>query len=142
MKICIRLDWDFQQLAQLCDHRTAVALARSECDWRWFLPPRHYGVKVPLIETATRIKETLETMTPNRCVEHALDSGLLPYYHVTDPDGDTVSDGVHFTKKESEILQQTLDSLLHLTTFKDLCEKVTFFYINPNYLCISHSLNF
>lgn len=112
-------------MAQLCDYRTAVALARLECDWRWFLPPRQYGVKKSLVETASKIREILETMTPNRCVEHALESRLLPY-HVNDPDGDTVSDGVHLTKKESEILQQTLDALIHLTTFKELCEKVRF----------------
>lgn len=63
-------------------------------------------------------------MTPNRCVEHALENGLQPY-QVNDPDGDIVSDSMRLSKKESEILQQTLDALLHLTTFKELCEKVT-----------------
>lgn len=61
-------------------------------------------------------------MMPNRCVEYVLENALL-LDPVKDPDGDVVSDGLTLTKHESEIVTQTLDSLLHLTTYKDFCEK-------------------
>uniref|UniRef100_A0A336M9E7 Protein SERAC1 n=1 Tax=Culicoides sonorensis TaxID=179676 RepID=A0A336M9E7_CULSO len=115
-------DWDFQHLAQLCDYRTGIALARLECDHRWFLPPKHYGEKQTPIEVALSLKGILEKMMPNRCIEYALENGLQ-IHHMRDPEGDTVVDGMRLTKHENEIMTQALDALLHLTTFKDFCEK-------------------
>lgn len=106
----------------MCDARTAVALARSECDLRWFLPPRFYGIKKSLFEIANNIRMILEPMLPNGCVEHALENGLL-LYQEKDPEGDIVSDGMRLTKREHDVMQQTLDALLHLTTFEEFCRK-------------------
>ncbi|XP_063709707.1 protein SERAC1 isoform X2 [Culicoides brevitarsis] len=115
-------DWDFQHLAQLCDYRTAIALARAECDLRWFLRPPCYGVKQTPLETALSLKALLEQMGPNRCIEYALENNLQ-IHQMRDPEGDTVVDGMRLTKHENEIMTQALDALLHLTTFKDFCEK-------------------
>lgn len=75
------------------------------------------------LETALSLKAILEQMMPNQCIEYALENGLQ-IHQMRDPEGDTVVDGMRLTKHENEIMTQSLDALLHLTTFKDFCEKV------------------
>lgn len=75
------------------------------------------------LETVLSLKTVLEQMMPNRCIEYALENGLQ-IHQMRDPEGDTVVDGMRLTKHENEMMTQALDALLHLTTFKDFCEKV------------------
>jgi len=73
------LDWDFQHLAQLCDARTAVSLARCECDQRWFLPPRLHGV---LRNPKTLVRDiiiSLENLKPHQCVSFYLNKLFFNY---------------------------------------------------------------
>jgi protein SERAC1 len=65
-------DWDFRHLAQICDARTATALANSDCDQRWFLLPLKYGLHKPIDEILQSIKTLLEQLVPNKCVEYIL----------------------------------------------------------------------
>lgn len=64
-------DWDYQHLAQICDARTAVSLARHECDARWFVRPRALGAVRAPKSLIAEMRDLLATLTPAcRCVPH------------------------------------------------------------------------
>ncbi len=65
-------DWDFQHLAQLCDARTAVSLARSDCDKRWFLKPKMHNVLKNARILLKEIEKLFEEMLPNKCITYFL----------------------------------------------------------------------
>ncbi|KAH8289256.1 hypothetical protein KR054_002402, partial [Drosophila jambulina] len=63
-------DWDFRHLAQICDARTAVSLARSGADTRWFLPVHRRGcIKNPKLLLA-ELHTMLSQLRPLSCVDH------------------------------------------------------------------------
>lgn len=117
-------DWDFQHLAQLCDARTAVALARSNCDSRWFLPPRQYGVEKETREVLLGVKELIEHLVPDHCAEYVL-GHTFGSQQVKEPVGD---DGVHYPVNsaalEHDQMKQALSALVHLTTVEENCRKI------------------
>ncbi|XP_055629139.1 protein SERAC1 isoform X2 [Toxorhynchites rutilus septentrionalis] len=115
-------DWDFQHLAQLCDAQTAVSLARSNCDSRWFLPPRQYGVEKEIHEVLVEVKGLIEKLVPNKCAEYVLEHTFTP---IKEPVGDEgVSYRVSVTQFETETLKQALSALVHLTTTEENCRKI------------------
>ncbi|XP_053680047.1 protein SERAC1 [Anopheles nili] len=108
-------DWDFQHLAQLCDHRTAISLARSNCDTRWFLPPRQYGVEKQMREVLVEMKSLLELLSPHKCAEYALEQTFGSSGHIREPDGDEVTYQINPSRFEYDQLKQALSALVHLT---------------------------
>lgn len=63
-------DWDFQHLAQICDARTAVSLARSGADIRWFIPVHMKGcIKNPKL-VLSELHDLLSKMTNNKCIKY------------------------------------------------------------------------
>ncbi|XP_029731877.2 protein SERAC1 isoform X1 [Aedes albopictus] len=117
-------DWDFQHLAQLCDAQTAVSLARSNCDSRWFLPPRQYGVEKSAHEVLASIKGLIEKLAPHRCAEYALEHTFTSH-QIKEPVGDDVVDHrLYVSRFENEQLKQALNALVHLTTVEENCRKI------------------
>ncbi|XP_058129574.1 protein SERAC1 [Anopheles ziemanni] len=108
-------DWDFRHLAQLCDYRTAISLARSSCDTRWFLPPRHYGVQKEMREVLHDMKALLELLSPHKCAEYALEQTFGSSGHIKEPDGDEVTYQMSPSRFEYDQLKQALSALVHLT---------------------------
>uniref|UniRef100_A0A182R0X8 GPI inositol-deacylase n=1 Tax=Anopheles farauti TaxID=69004 RepID=A0A182R0X8_9DIPT len=108
-------DWDFRHLAQLCDYRTAISLARSNCDTRWFLPPRHYGVERQMREVLVDMKSLLELLAPHRCAAYALEQTFGSSGHIREPDGDEVTYQMSPARFEYDQLKQSLSALVHLT---------------------------
>ncbi|XP_049289755.1 protein SERAC1 isoform X2 [Anopheles funestus] len=108
-------DWDFQHLAQLCDHRTAISLARSNCDTRWFLPPRQYGVEKEMREVLVDMKSLLELLSPHKCAAYALEQTFGSSGHIREPDGDEVTYQMSPSRFEYDQLKQSLSALIHLT---------------------------
>ncbi|XP_053658830.1 protein SERAC1 [Anopheles marshallii] len=108
-------DWDFQHLAQLCDHRTAISLARSNCDTRWFLPPRQYGVEKEMREVLVDMKSLLELLSPHKCAAYALEQTFGSSAHIREPDGDEVTYQMSPSRFEYDQLKQSLSALIHLT---------------------------
>lgn len=117
-------DWDFQHLAQLCDARTAVALARSNCDSRWFLPPRQYGTEKETREVLVGVKQLIEHLVPDHCAEYVL-GHTFGSQQIKEPVGD---DGVHYPVNsaafEHDQMKQALSALVHLTTVEGNCCKI------------------
>lgn len=63
-------DWDFRHLAQICDARTSVSLARSGADNRWFVPvPRRGCIKNPKM-LLSDLRLMLSRLRPSFCVDH------------------------------------------------------------------------
>ncbi|KAH8262225.1 hypothetical protein KR038_002842, partial [Drosophila bunnanda] len=63
-------DWDFRHLAQICDARTAVSLARSGADTRWFMPVHRRGcIKNPKL-LLSELHTMLSQLRPLSCVDH------------------------------------------------------------------------
>ncbi|XP_041783016.1 protein SERAC1 isoform X2 [Anopheles merus] len=108
-------DWDFQHLAQLCDYRTAISLARSNCDTRWFLPPRQYGVEKEMREVLVEMKSLLELLAPHKCAAYALEQTFGSSGHIREPDGDEVTYQMSPSRFEYDQLKQSLSALVHLT---------------------------
>ncbi|XP_050080237.1 protein SERAC1 [Anopheles maculipalpis] len=108
-------DWDFQHLAQLCDYRTAISLARSNCDTRWFLPPRQYGVEKEMREVLIDMKAMLEVLAPHKCAAYALEQTFGSSGHIREPDGDEVTYQMSPSRFEYDQLKQSLSALIHLT---------------------------
>uniref|UniRef100_A0A182JMG4 GPI inositol-deacylase n=1 Tax=Anopheles atroparvus TaxID=41427 RepID=A0A182JMG4_ANOAO len=108
-------DWDFRHLAQLCDYRTAISLARSDCDTRWFLPPRHYGVQKEMREVLHDMKALLELLSPHKCAEYALEQTFGSSGHIKEPEGDEVTYQMSPSRFEYDQLKQALSALVHLT---------------------------
>ncbi|XP_052901935.1 protein SERAC1 [Anopheles moucheti] len=108
-------DWDFQHLAQLCDYRTAISLARSNCDTRWFLPPRQYGVEKEMREVLVDMKSLLELLSPHKCAAYALEQTFGSSAHIREPDGDEVTYQMSPSRFEYDQLKQSLSALIHLT---------------------------
>lgn len=63
-------DWDYRHLAQLCDARTAISLARSGADKRWFVPVHMKGcIKNPKV-VLSELHDLLSRLKAKSCVNH------------------------------------------------------------------------
>lgn len=114
-------DWDYQHLAQICDSRTAISLARNNCDARWFVPPKALGALREPKSLIYEMREHLTTLKPCICLKYfqsnALDKfSILKEYEYTT---DTSTKGRKVTKQEYDNLRHILEALLHLTRNKE-----------------------
>lgn len=121
---------DFQHLAQMCDCNTAVALARSECDMRWFLPPKKQGVIINPKELLKRIHNLLDELKTHQCAAKLLNK-TFGKYKFKDVDKDamymkrTIPNLNAIPKDEIEMLKQCVDVLMHLTEDRDVADQVS-----------------
>ncbi|GAB0098153.1 GPI inositol-deacylase [Sergentomyia squamirostris] len=120
--------WDYQHLAQLCDARTAVSLARSNCDLRWFLAPRHLGVVRNPRALLKDIHRLLEDVQSNKCAAKLLQKtfGRYEFQEVAEDE-----EFLHYTRglhkklsTEMELLKQIIDVLSHLSEYRDIAERI------------------
>lgn len=118
-------DWDFQHLAQLCDARTAISLARSGSDLRWFLPPKFKGIvknsKTQLID----IRNILEELLPSKCVSYFLER-TYKHYQIKEPlmDDLFVSHGEDIPQKDVDMLKQCIEFFLHISGKRDVAKQI------------------
>lgn len=122
-------DWDYQHLAQICDARTAVSLARHECDRRWFVRPRAHGsVRLPLSLIA-EMRALLERLPPCACVPHLRANVLNNFAILRGFRADAADSGrmqpvatCKITQPEFVVLTQCLHAMFHLTRDARRCE--------------------
>lgn len=110
-------DWDFRHLAQICDARTAVSLARSNCDTRWFLPAFMHGKFMNprglLLEFKTKFTELTKS---NACVKYFMKKyftinidGLDPYTEAHYPVGTPIM------SDDADLMKEIISFLHHIT---------------------------
>lgn len=112
-------DWDYQHLAQICDSRTATALARNFCDTRWFLAPFAFGAVRHPKSLIYEIRHYFESLKPCKCVNHFYVNtfnrfSILKDY-TYDSNYQSTDRRVPTTKQEFDCLKQCLEVLFHLT---------------------------
>lgn len=110
-------------MAQICDARTAISLARHFSDTRWFLPPSHFGALRQPKSLIFDIREHFNRLPPNRCLSvfysTAFDNfSILKDYNYTT----STSNGVAVTRQEYDILRKCLEALGHLTQDAEVAE--------------------
>lgn len=113
-------DWDYQHLAQLCDARTAISLARNFCDTRWFLSPFAFGVVRHPKSLIYEIRQHLEAIKPCKCINHFHENTFNRFCILKNYTYDATyqtDEGLRCvaTKQEAECLKQCLEVLFHLT---------------------------
>lgn len=102
----------------MCDSRTAVSLARANCDPRWFIPPKLYGVLKSPKDITDDIRNLLKQLKPNKCVDYILRT--LFDTKIKEPDDYYLK----FIRYDTQLMQQCLEAILHLTNTKDICNDI------------------
>lgn len=119
---------DYQHLAQICDSHTAIALARSECDMRWFLPPKKQGVITNPKVLLKRIHNLLDDLKSHQCAQKLLKKTFGRYTFkdvAVEQQQMPRSVGIKAIQKdEIEMLKQCVDVLLHLTEDPHVADQV------------------
>lgn len=119
-------DWDFRHLAQICDARTAVSLARSNCDTRWFLPAFMQGKFMNprglLLEFKTKLTELTKS---NACVNYFMKKyftlnidGLDPYTESHYPIGTPIM------TDDADLMKEIISFLHHITKDEAVCKEL------------------
>ncbi|XP_075153853.1 protein SERAC1 [Haematobia irritans] len=117
-------DWDFRHLAQLCDARTAVSLARSGADKRWFVPVHMRGcIKNPKV-VLSELHDLLSHLK-SPCVKHF----FKKYFPEQDPLEDvceffTQDHPVSFNVHEIDLLKEVVAFLHHVTKETEIAEQL------------------
>lgn len=110
------LDWDYQHLAQMCNARTAISLARHFSDTRWFLPPPNFGAVRQPKSLISDIQKHFSALQPNQCLSKFHSTvfdkfSILKGYEYTL----ATTTGVAVTRQEYDFLRKCLEALWHLT---------------------------
>lgn len=117
---------DFQHLAQICDARTAIALARSQCDMRWFLPPKKFNVITNPKVLLKQIHNLLDDVKSNKCAAKLLNKTFGKYtFRDVDEKDVNMKRGTALPKDEVEMLKQCVDVLVHLTEYREVSDQVS-----------------
>lgn len=116
-------DWDYQHLAQMCNARTAISLARHFSDTRWFLPPPKFGALRQPKSLIYDIRDHLNQLHPNQCLNKfnstVFDNfKILNGYHYSK----STTNGVVVTRQEYEFLRKCLEAIYHLTQDAEIAE--------------------
>lgn len=111
------LDWDYQHLAQICDYRTAISLARNFCDVRWFLQPYAHGVTREPKSLIYDLQQHLNTVKTNPCVRHFYGTLLNKFTILKDYEYNRTyfTQPSYVTKQDVDFFKQLLDVLYHIT---------------------------
>ncbi|XP_017033858.1 protein SERAC1 isoform X1 [Drosophila kikkawai] len=95
-------DWDFRHLAQICDARTAVSLARCGADTRWFMPVHRHGcIKHPKM-LLSELHVMLNRLRPMSCVDH--------FFSKYFPEQDPIENIHEYMTQEQTIVLSTADT--------------------------------
>lgn len=125
---------DYQHLAQISDEHTAIALARSECDMRWFLPVKQQGVIMNPKELLKRIHTLLENLKSHQCAAKLLNKTFGKYTFKDVPQEEIYQKRnvalSKIPKDEIEMLKQCVDVLLHLTEDTTVADQVRIKIVN------------
>lgn len=114
-------DWDYQHLAQMCDSRTAISMARNFSDVRWFLPPRHHGAKREVRSLIYDLKKHLEELKPCKCLAN-FNSSIFDHFKILDKYTYTTAisaGGASVSRTEYDFVRKSLEALFHLTRNAD-----------------------
>lgn len=116
-------DWDYQHLAQMCDARTAISLARNLSDVRWFLPPPNFGALREPKSLITDIRDHFNRLKPCQCLQK-FNSNVFDNFSILNDYTYTqkTSNGTPVTRQEYEFLRKLLEALNHLTQDKEISE--------------------
>lgn len=112
-------------MAQLCDARTAISLARSKCDLRWFLPPKLKGIILNSKTQLIDIRKLLEDLLPSKCVSYFLER-TYKYYQIKEPlmDDLFVSHGEDIPQKDIDMLKQCIEFIVHISGKRDVAKQI------------------
>lgn len=116
-------DWDYQHLAQICDARTGISLARHFSDTRWFLPPANFGALREPKSLITDIRDHLNRLKPCPCLQK-FNSNIFDNYSILKDYKYTnrTSNGISVSRQEYDFLRKCFEALYHLTQDKDISE--------------------
>ncbi|KAH8263270.1 hypothetical protein KR044_006683, partial [Drosophila immigrans] len=109
-------DWDFRHLAQICDARTCVSLARSGADTRWFMPvPRRRCIKNPKM-LLSELHVMLDRLRPSSCVDHFF-SKYFPVQHNAEDTHEflTKEQSHSLSTQDTDLLKEVISFLHHIT---------------------------
>lgn len=108
------IDWDYQHLAQMCDTRTAISLARHFADVRWFLPPASFGAMRSAKSLIAEIHEHLEKLKPNPCL-HKFNSTIFDNFSILkgyEMDTAKTATGIKVSRQEYDFLRKCLEAAI------------------------------
>lgn len=111
-------DWDYQHLAQICDARTAISLARHRCDVRWFIRPHTRGAVRQPKSIIREIRTQIDLLKPCKCIGHFYVTAFNKYSILkgyTDDRSYQPFGQCKITKQEFDCLKQCLEVMFHLT---------------------------
>lgn len=110
-------------MAQICDARTAISLARHFSDVRWFLPPANFGALREPKSLISDIKDHLNRLKPCQCLQK-FNSNVLDNFNILKGYAYTnrTYSGVPVTRQEYDFLRKCLEALYHLTQDKQVAE--------------------
>ncbi|KAH8273554.1 hypothetical protein KR018_000728 [Drosophila ironensis] len=118
-------DWDFRHLAQICDARTAVSLARCGADTRWFLPVHRRGcIKNPKL-LLSELHVMLARLRPLPCVDHFFSK----YFPEQDPIEDiheylTQEQTIVLSTADTDLLKEIISFLHHISKNPEVSAKI------------------
>ncbi|KAH8338072.1 hypothetical protein KR059_004917, partial [Drosophila kikkawai] len=109
-------DWDFRHLAQICDARTAVSLARSGADTRWFMPVHRRGcIKNPKL-LLSELHTMLSQLRPLSCVDHFF-AKYFPEQQAQQGSGEdsTQEQTIVLSSADMDLLREIISFLHHIS---------------------------
>ncbi|KAH8376707.1 hypothetical protein KR093_000946, partial [Drosophila rubida] len=118
-------DWDFRHLAQICDARTCVSLARSGADIRWFMPvPRRRCIKNPK-KLLTELHVMLDRLRPSSCVDHFF-CKYFPVQNDTENVHEflTADQSITLSTQDTDLLKEIISFLHHITKDPQVSAKI------------------
>lgn len=121
-------DWDYQHLAQICDARTAISLARYNADIRWFVrTPAHGAIRQPK-SLIVEIHNYIEMLKPCKCIQHFYGTAFNKFSILKGYIDDRTAIPYNSTsnlpikKEEFLFLKQCLEVMIHLTKDPQISE--------------------
>ncbi|XP_030557184.1 protein SERAC1 [Drosophila novamexicana] len=118
-------DWDFRHLAQICDARTSVSLARCGADMRWFMPlPRRGCIRNPKM-LLCELHVMLDRLRPLSCVDHFF-SKYFPDQHSIEELNEffTQDQNVSLAVQDTDLLKEVISFLHHITKDPKIAAKI------------------
>uniref|UniRef100_A0A034V3Q2 Protein SERAC1 n=1 Tax=Bactrocera dorsalis TaxID=27457 RepID=A0A034V3Q2_BACDO len=118
-------DWDFRHLAQICDARTAVSLARSGADSRWFVPVHMRGcIKNPKLVLAD-FHDMLARLRPNSCVDNFFNKYFPQQYPHEGIDEFFTQDQANaLSVQDTDMLKEIIAFLHHITKDETVAKQI------------------
>ncbi|XP_067624640.1 protein SERAC1 isoform X2 [Eurosta solidaginis] len=118
-------DWDFRHLAQICDARTAVSLARSGADSRWFVPVHMRGcIKNPKV-VLSDFHDMLARLRPNSCIDNFFNKYFpQQYLHEGIDEFFTQDQASSLSTQDTDMLKEIISFLHHITKDEEVSKQI------------------